>query len=178
MAERVRKLKMTVVPKLKEASKVDPPATPPIAPAPLTPLEMPSAGKDYTDILIWVFDAGERVYHLDHRRNLKTAKLNGQTYEMNGHKYSLMLDRAFRIRWAPWKKLLLAKPYGKNLYRFLNELTRSKKIGIIYYQEPCTHKCSSCVLLKTDPECCKKIPDLIEPMHISRIHQPSGRMMG
>jgi hypothetical protein len=145
---------------------------------PLTPIEMPSAGKDYTDILIWVFDAGERVYHLDHRRNLKTAKLDGQVYEMNGHKYTLILDRAFRIKWAPWKKLILAKPYATNLYRFINEIMRSKKIGIIYYQEPCTHKHSSCVLLKTDPDCCKKIPDMVEPMHISRIHQPSGRMMG
>ncbi len=175
MAHKVRTLRLPIDPPPKVIAK----PVPKVKPKPPEPItEMPSAGKDYTDILVWVFDAGERVYHLDHRRNLKTKKIDKTTCELNGHKYVLVLDRAFRIKWAPWKKMLFKPPYARNIGRFFNEVTRSKKIGILYYQEPCTHKCSTCVLLKTDPDCCKKIPDLVEPMHISRIHQPSGRLMG
>jgi hypothetical protein len=170
-----RKLKLPISP----PPKVAPKAPVKLPPQPMT--EMPSAGKDYSDILICVLDAGERLYHLDHRRNFKGSKLNGTTYEMNGHKYILNLDRAYRIRWAPWKKLIVAKPYMRNASRFFNELTRSKKIGLLLYQEPCTNKCPSCKY--KDKDVCldvlgKPIPSLIEPMHISRIHQPSGRMMG
>jgi len=156
----------------------------PIAPPPKAPVRpkaepmpgMPSGGKDYSDILIVVLDAGERIYHLDHRHNYKGSKLNGSTYELNGRKYILNLDRAYRIRWAPWKKLIVGKPYLKNISRFFNELTRSKKIGLLLYQEPCTNKCSTCK--DEGGEKCKLIPTEIDPMHISRIHQPSGRMIG
>jgi hypothetical protein len=129
--------------------------------------------KDFTDYVIMVLDSGDRVYHLVHLRNGKGCKIDGNTYPMNDHKYLLNLDRAYRINWAPWKKLVVRKPYWKNFYRPLIELTRSKKIGLLIYQEPCNHKCSKC----PDKDC-SKLPSLVEPMHISRIHQPSGVMKG
>jgi hypothetical protein len=137
--------------------------------------------KDYTDYLVMILDSGERIYHLVHLRNAKGCKINGNTYPMNGHKYLLQLDRAYRIKWAPWKKMVVKKPYWKNFYRPLVEFTRSKKIGIIFYQEPCTNQCSGCQY--KDKDACfdvngKPIPALLEPMHISRIHQPSGEMRG
>ena len=128
--------------------------------------------KDFTDYVIMVLDSGDRVYHLVHLRNGKGCKIDGNVYPMNDHKYLLHLDRAYRINWAPWKKLVVRKPYWKNFYRPLIELTRSKKIGLIFYQEPCNHRCSGC-----DKDC-KTIPEKVEPMHISRIHQPSGVMKG
>lgn len=174
MAHKMRMLKLPMVIPAKEPVK--PQATPAPKPAPEPLAGMPSGGKDYSDILIVVLDAGERIYHLDHRRHFKGSKLNGSTYPLNGHKYILNLDRAYRIRWAPWKKLIAKKPYLQNIGRFFNEMTRAKKIGLLLYQEPCSNKCSTCE--DEGGEKCKKIPDLIEPMHISRIHQPSGRMIG
>jgi len=137
--------------------------------------------KDFTDYVIMVLDSGDRVYHLVHLRNGKGCKIDGNTYPMNDHKYLLNLDRAYRINWAPWKKLVIKKPYWKNFYRPLIELTRSKKIGLLIYQEPCTQNCPTCQY--KDKDVCldvfgKPIPQLISPMHISRIHQPSGVMKG
>jgi hypothetical protein len=128
--------------------------------------------KDFTDYVLMVLDSGERVYHLVHLRNAKGCKINGNIYPMNDHNYLLNLDRAYRVNWAPWKKWVVKKPYWRNFYKPLIELTRSKKIGLLFYQEPCNHKCSAC---KID---CKTIPAKVEPMHISRIHQPSGEMKG
>lgn len=143
--------------------------------------------KDFTDYVLMVLDSGERVYHLVHLRSRKGRLYNpelvkfedalapGEKFNcqpMNGHKYLLNLDRAYRINWAPWKKWVIEKPYWKNFYNPLIEVTRSKKIGIIFYQEPCNNKCSG---RNTD---CTKIPAKVEPMHISRIHQPSGVMKG
>ena len=128
--------------------------------------------KDFTDYVIMVLGSGDRVYHLVHLRNAKGCKIDGNIYPMNSHKYVLNLDRAYRINWAPWKKLVVKKPYWKNFYRPLIELIRSKKIGLLIYQEPCNHRCSGC-----DKDC-TIIPEKIEPMHISRIHQPSGVMKG
>lgn len=177
MALKLRKLKILDAPP-KPAPKplVKAVPKPVVKPAPQPPPEMPSGGKDFSDILIVVLDAGERIYHLDHRRNLKTSKLNGTLYIHNGHKYLLNLDRCFKGKWAPWKKFLARKPYLTNTYRFFNEVARSKKIGMLLFQEPCTNRCASCN--DKDGEKCKKIPDIIEPIHTSRIHQPSGRMMG
>jgi hypothetical protein len=170
MKTRLRKLKMPIGPSAKPELRPTPKAKE------QPPIEMPSGGKDYSDILICVLDAGERIYHLDHRRNYKNSKLNGTLYDHNGHKYILNLDRCYRINWAPWKKLIAKKPYATNVYRFFKELTRAKKIGLLLYQEPCTNRCSSCK--DEGGEKCNKIPAEIEPMHISRIHQPSGRMIG
>jgi hypothetical protein len=137
--------------------------------------------KDYTDYVIMVLDSGERVYHLVHLRNAKGCKINGNIYPMNDHKYVLNLDRAYRVKWAPWKKLVVKKPYWKNFYKPLIEFSRSKKIGLLFYQEPCSNNCPTCQY--KDKDVCldvfgKPIPSLVEPMHISRIHQPSGVMKG
>jgi len=147
--------------------------------------------KDFTDYILMVLDSGDRVYHLVHLRNAKGCKINGNIYPMNDHKYVLNLDRAYRVKWAPWKKVLvrpavkikfkkkgveyvkIKKPlFPLKVYATLKEFARSKKVGLLFYQEPCNHKCSACNID------CKTIPEKVEPMHISRIHQPSGEMKG
>jgi hypothetical protein len=137
--------------------------------------------KDFTDYILMVLDSGDRVYHLVHLRNAKGCKIDGNIYPMNDHKYLLSLDRAYRINWAPWKKLVIRKPYWRYFYQPLIELTRSKKIGLLIYQEPCTQVCSACQY-KAKDVCLdvfgKPIPPFVEPMHISRVHQPSGVMKG
>jgi hypothetical protein len=136
--------------------------------------------KDFTDFIIWIYDSGERIVHYKHLRNrleLKNGKrtsiIQGKTYPYEGNKYVLDLDRGYLIRWAPWKKWRLEKPYLKNLVWTFRELTRSKKIGLLFYQEPCHHQCSKCPIADKD---CTKLPDKIEPLHISHIHQPTGVM--
>lgn len=146
--------------------------------------------KDFTDFIVLIFGAGERIYHLKHLRHGKNIQLDGKCYPHNNHKYILDLDRAYRIKWSPWSKLIKTenrvqvKKKGittmKTKVRYhpiktINELFRSKKIGLLLYQEPCTHKCSSCKY-KTNPDYCKSLPEKVFPMHISRIHQPSGEM--
>ena len=152
--------------------------------------------KEYTDYILMTLGSGERVYDTVHLRYHKGKLYNPDMVDfkkalpfgvgfiaqpLNGHKYLLNLDRAYRINWAPWKKLVIKKPYWKNIYRPLIELTRSKKIGLLIYQEPCTQNCPTCQY--KDKDVCldvfgKPIPQLISPMHISRIHQPSGVMKG
>jgi len=144
--------------------------------------------KEYTDYILMTLGSGERVYDTVHLRYHKGKLYNPDMVDfkkalpfgvgfiaqpLNGHKYLLNLDRAYRINWAPWKKFIIKKPYWKNFYKPLIELTRSKKVGLLFYQEPCNHKCSKCL----DKDC-SKIPNMVEPMHISRIHQPSGEMKG
>jgi hypothetical protein len=175
--------------------------------------------KDYSDYDIFIYRAGERVYHLDHLRSFNGKNAKGEEYEaipyeLNGHKYQLNLDRAYRIKWAPWKKIMKRLPYkvkikaewyfgtvkkgtyakvpvlvtktkkpvfSLKVYATLKEFLRAKKIGVIFYQEPCTNECSSCQY--KDKDAClgvdgKPIPSLVEPLHVSRIHQPSGEMRG
>jgi len=187
--------------------------------------------KDFTDYVVMVLDSGDRVYHLTHLRNDKECKIDGRPYPANGHNYLLNLDRAYRIKWAPWKKMDRNPPYGMRIMGRMwmkpwwplwavNELLRSKKIGLLIYQEPnppvivedkvpIRWLCSGCdfetespsgikIHIKakhTDekgnintiepPEVINKItkrtvgaPEPIAPMHISRIHQPSGVMKG
>ena len=129
------------------------------------------AEKDYTDYVVMILDSGERLFHLYHIRNKKDLSLKAIAH--NGHKYQFNMDRALRIKWAPWRKYNKQHPF-----RIFHELIRSKKIGLLLYQEPCTHKCSGCKLRVADQDACMKIPALTEPMHISRIHQPSGMMKG
>src|SRR4030042_1714170 len=144
--------------------------------------------KDFTDFVVIILDAGDRLYHLKHLRHSKKVDLDRKLYPHNGHKYLLELDRAYRIRWKPWsyvvkrhfevtstnkgveKKKVVSRV---SVVRTVREVVRSKKIGLLLYQMPCTHKCSTCKLQVKDPDCCKKIPNVVEPMHISRIHQPS-----
>jgi len=175
--------------------------------------------KDFTDYIPYIFGAGDRVFYTDHLRVTKHKDFNHEVHELNGHKYLLELDRAYKVRWAPWSKIMHRRPkviksedtwyfrhedgvWGKarvviktekerksvSIPRTLNEFLRSKKIGLILYQEPCTLKCATCKV-KGIPEApnersydicvsLKVIPDKVEPMHISRTHQPSGEMRG
>jgi len=134
--------------------------------------------KDYTDYLVTILDSGERVYHIIHLRNAKGCKINGNPYPFKQHDYLLNLDRAYRIRWAPWKKIDKNKPWWP--FWSIREFIRGKKIGLLLYQEPCKKDCALCKknedkrYLELYPNCY----GLIEPMHISRIHQPSGEMKG
>jgi hypothetical protein len=136
--------------------------------------------KDYTDFILLIYDSGERLAHYKHLRNRlemkngkKTSIIEGKTYPYEGNNYVLDLDRAYLIRWRSWKILKLQKPYIKNMAFFFNELTRAKKIGLIFYQEPCHHQCSRCPWPEKD---CSSLPEKVEPLHISHIHQPSGVM--
>lgn len=174
--------------------------------------------KEFTDYIPMILESGERVYHLRHIRTRKDSKWNGKTIEVHGHHYLLNLDRAYRVNWAPWKKLIVKKPYWKNFYKPLVELTRSKKVGLLLYQEktqepgpfltkeiktPIGWACPICNAPGKSESGVKRhmtikhkgtklavkveykgelitIPTFkpIEPMHISRIHQPSGVMKG
>ena len=181
--------------------------------------------KEYTDYILMTLGSGERVYDTVHLRYHKGKLYNPDMVDfkkalpfgvgfiaqpLNGHKYLLNLDRAYRINWAPWKKLVVKKPYWKNFYKPLIELTRSKKVGLLFYQEPgeeplievpiiidCECSCGFKgknktgtkvhVKAKGEGHILKNITEIhyelpakkpVEPMHISRIHQPSGEMKG
>lgn len=116
-----------------------------------------------------IFDSGDRVYHLSHVRNRKDLKLAAIRH--NGHRYLFNMDRAYRVKWAPWIEL------NRHV---LAELVRSKKIGLLLYQEPCKRDCAECKA-RGDKRYIDVYPNCypgIEPMHISRVHQPSGEMRG
>ncbi len=128
--------------------------------------------KDYTDFLVMILDAGERVYHLKHVRHSK--KLDLSTFPFDGHTYVFNRDRAFSIRWAPWKRAV-----NRNPFRTFYEVVRTKRVGLLLYQEPCNKNCARCKELK-DPKYIESYPNCygkIEPIHISRVKQPSGRLV-
>jgi len=133
--------------------------------------------KDLTDIVLMVFDSGERMYHLVHLRHGRGTELDHKWYPWRGHQYLLELSRAYRIKWAPWRKVIINKKVVKKMKKGLEikktkrmfrldktiiELLRAKRVGMLFYQMP--------------PKDAK--PMNIEPMHISRIHQPSGELRG
>lgn len=136
--------------------------------------------KDYTDYVAMILDSGERVYHIQHIRNSKDITL--KSIPWNNHHYVFNRDRAFRVKWVPWRYTEDVRKWEHRKvlrpFRVLTEVMRSKKVGLLLYQEPCTNKCSTCKLRERDEKACEKIPDRVEPMHISRIHQPSGEMRG
>jgi hypothetical protein len=165
--------------------------------------------KDYTDYVPMVLDAGEKVYHLGHIRsfkgkNFKKEFIQGKEYPFHGHRYLLNLDRAYRFRWAPWKKYSFASVKG--FFWSFRELTRSKKVGVIFYQEPqpptrvemitgweceCGFRGKTSGGTKTHAsskghkahplitvELINVAKEPIEPMHISTIHQPGGEARG
>jgi len=180
--------------------------------------------KDFTDFVVLIFDSGDRLYHIQHLRHNKKVDIDMKTLPHKGHKYLLELDRAYRIKWKPWPYLVkrkweiiqTKKGIEKKVIRSrvsipktISEVFRSKKIGLLLYQEPPPPRE---VLVVTDLKCScgfkgetmrgtkihssnKKSPEheLVEtvskelvgvvtkpisPMHISRIHQPSGVMKG
>ncbi len=177
--------------------------------------------KDYTDYVLVVLDAGDRVYHLKHIRSTKEVRDKNERRELvderNSHKYLINLDRAYRTAWKPWKKVKRRGPktklvkaewyfggdketvekngvkkvrrlYTKEAVKIkvqkkplvslmpiatVREFLRSKKVGIIFFKEPCTQRCSTCP--SKDKDNCPT--GLIEPMHISKMHQPSGELV-
>jgi hypothetical protein len=182
--------------------------------------------KDFTHYVAHVYGAGDRIFYEQTFRNLdfltfrKQTTRNGkewklQTIEIHGHRYKFNQNRAMRAAWTPLSRSCPFKPISwKTPYKALVELLHSKKVGILYYQEPgppvileekqpIEWNCPSCEF-KSDSERGVKthittkhktenglkpqvenwkivkrvitIPEPVEPMHISRISQPSGRM--
>lgn len=167
--------------------------------------------RDFTDYVALILEAEKRVYHLYHFRE-KDNKAK-EVIVHNGREFDFIRDRAFRVKWAPWKKTNLLKPIWT-----LNELVRGKKVGLLLYHEPLPSKplirevqhkvpkeyvCKKCGFTtihvrgikahikqrhKTDAfgaltrirfevtvEQIKYHPR-VHPIHISRMHQPSGVM--
>lgn len=170
--------------------------------------------RDFTDYVVEVHGAGDRVYYQRHYRQLKNDELVTE-FEFNERTYLLNKDRAFRVKgYTPWKKWDKRHPL-----RSIKEITRGKKVGLVKYREPphtepqmveveievpvrfsCTlcsfetkhqnamkghvtrkHKGAKADMI-TDMETETKTElqpqvETVEPLHISRMHQPSGRMM-
>lgn len=149
--------------------------------------------KEYTDYLITVWGSGERAFKDMHIRFIKPKeKGNGNSrlvscvdfqkelvlatntrlpaIKDNGFKYKFdtVMNWAFKTKFTPWSKVDFAHPIGS-----LVELVRTKRIGHLHYREPCNHECKSCAKFKDlYPNC---HPQLIEPIHFSKVRQPSGR---
>lgn len=148
--------------------------------------------KDFSDYILTVYGAGERVYDDIHVRVLK-QKVEGPTRNLSNmpadqkrefvivntakvpafelrsfqYKFEDYRDRAYRTKMTPWKKWYPKRPIWS-----LREFLRSKKVGHLHYLEPCSRECKKC-LKKKD---CPVDSSDVEPVHISKIHQPSGRL--
>lgn len=85
--------------------------------------------KDFSDYVAVILEAEKRVYHIYHYR-AKTS-MDVETITHNGRDYIFDRDRSFRVKWAPWKKVDWKHPIVT-----INELVRSKKIGLLLYHEP------------------------------------------
>ena len=167
--------------------------------------------KDFTDYVALILEAEKRVYHLYHFREKETR--DKEVIVHNGREFEYARDRAFRIKWAPWKKTNILRPIWSS-----NELIRSKKVGLLLYHEPLPseplireiqHKtpkefiCKECGFTTVHDRGIKahikqrhkrddfgaltrvgfdvrieKVPyyPRVHPIHISRMHQPSGVM--
>jgi len=170
--------------------------------------------KDFTDYVALILEAEKRVYHIYHFRSKKNDPEPPDTITHNDREYVFDRDRAFQIRkWAPWKKV-----DGKHPFRSMNELMRSKRVGLLLYHETIKkepliryikHKkareyiCKECGFttvhlrgMKTHMKTRHKLAEFndkirigfditteevkyypaIQPIHISRVHQPSGEI--
>lgn len=170
--------------------------------------------KDFTDYVALILEAEKRVYHIYHLRANKTSEM--ETIPHNKREYVFDRDRAFRVKWKPWPVIDWSKPVWAIPGYFVNELIRSKKVGLLLYHEPLpsgpkyrevAHKvpkdytCKTCGFVTKHQNGIKvhmrsrhklkdygpqikvafdvtveKVPyfDPILPIHISRMHQPSG----
>jgi hypothetical protein len=168
--------------------------------------------RDFTDYVAEIFGAGERVFLIEHYRQLKKDP-EVTDFEFNGRKYLLNKDRAMKVKWAPWKKRTWAHPLDS-----LVETFRSKTVGLIVYREPAQsqpeveevvtevpekYQCTICpfstehertakahvtkkhkggkyeMVMKVLTKQVKHFEvkqEVVEPYHISRMHQPSGRI--
>ena len=168
--------------------------------------------RDYTDYIAEVFGYGERVFHLEHFRQLRHDPVVTE-FQVGRCTYLLNKDRAMKVKWAPWKKWNWRKPVWS-----VNEFFRTRKIGLIVYREPPpgsleyedviteipeSFKCKICdfkhkeervlkghvtkkhkgakhqmVVMPVMKQVIEQRPKkvIVEPYHISRMHQPSGRL--
>ncbi len=175
--------------------------------------------------MILIFDGVERMVYRHHLWARKGIDLNNKVFPFKGHQYLLMLNRAFRVSWAPWPKVIYREkkykvkgPDGKvkivtkrklDILATLDEIFRRKKVGLLLFQEPppprevkvpVAWKCK-CGFVGKDSRGTKIhvshatdrethdlvvtewatriegiVKEPIEPIHISRIHQPTGRL--
>jgi len=111
--------------------------------------------KDFTDFVVMICDSKETVILKKHFYNWPEDSKVHKT-SLDGRHYHLMRDRAFRMRWKPWT---WEEANWKKPWLIVKELLRKKKVGLLLYQET------------DEPQ-----QALIEPIHISRISQPSGQI--
>lgn len=171
--------------------------------------------RDYTDYVIEIHGAGDRVYFQKHLRQLKKDE-PVEEFDFQGCTYLVNKDRAVRVKgYTPWRKLDRKRPLWS-----LMEVFRTKKVGIIKDLEPLpgpsemeevvtevpeAFTCKICgfkhdeervlkghvtkkhkgakhamVVLPVMKQIREMRPKkrLVEPLHISRMHQPSGILMG
>ena len=177
--------------------------------------------RDFTDYIAEVMGSGDWVYFQQHFRQLKKDPEITE-FELHGRKYLLNKDRAYWVKgYMPWKKWNRKEPLVS-----LNELLRSKKVGLIKYREPAStpgtskmvevsrevpvgYSCMICadrgaapfttkspramkghvtrfhkgakaeMVTKVETETITELQpvmEVVEPMHISRMHQPSGQI--
>lgn len=170
--------------------------------------------KDYTDYVVELHGAGDRVYFQEHYRQLKKDP-DISEFEVNERTYPLNKDRAYRVKgYTPWDKWDRKHPL-----KSIKEFVRGKKVGLIKYREPppttepelveikreviTGHYCKICgfknkherivkahitknhkgakheicVLANTETVTeFERKKEIVEPMHISKMHQPSGKV--
>jgi hypothetical protein len=174
--------------------------------------------RDFTDYIAFMMGAEKRTFHIIHF----VAKKDEQPASIFTHsewkpgtpiEFNYDRDRAYRLRWHPWDKVNKKDPLWT-----INELARSKKVGILLYHEPHPqdpfyrevktkaakeYVCTECEFktvhlqgIKTHLRRLHKTKDygkhirvgfetktervpyypVIEPLHLSRMHQPSGEL--
>jgi len=175
--------------------------------------------KDYTDYVLFICGAGDRVFFLEHIRSNEQVIAQHDAgkllHTQNDWIYHVNLDSAYLSKWSPWSKAIKRQPKVKTstkdvkeqwyfgtakgelakvpviakktirttkqpimtlkVFASIREVLRPKRVGTIFFQEPCTNRCSQCPKGTKNESCPSGI---VEPMHISRIHQPSGEMRG
>lgn len=107
--------------------------------------------RDYTDWYVVVRHADEPSHAYWHFYNDEAAKKRKE-FTYKGQGYAFNIARATTLRgWRPWR-LVSGKFRFRKLGTYLNELFRSKRIGLLVYNEPET-----------------KFPGLVQPIHVSKI---------
>jgi len=153
------------------------------------------ATKEYTDYVVTIWGFDERAFTDVHVQIIKNNGSNGKARQvscMEAKPYIALpgdaplpaikqrsvkylfegyQDWAFSTKFAPWRKVNFSHPV-----KTVKELIRTKRIGHLHYKEPCNQVCTDCSKYQSSYPNCH--PDGIEPLHFSRIHQPSGRLYG
>ena len=85
--------------------------------------------KDFTDYVARISEWPTRAYHYVHLRAKDTKEL--EIIEHRGYPYEFKRDWSYLFRLAPWQKWDKKHPF-----RSLFEILRSKKIGVLFFNEP------------------------------------------